>query len=810
MLAPLDDDVLLDRGGLNPAEVARRHRLGLGNPMPERSSRSLGQILRSNLLTLFNFILGGCLVVVLIAGDWRDALFGGVVVVNAVIGVIQEYRAKRTLDRLALLSDPTARVLRGGETQEVKIEEVVFDDLLVLRAGDQIAADARVLRSNNLEVDESLLTGESDPISKSPGDDILSGAGVIAGSAVARVNRSGPESYASRITSQAKRFSLVNSEIRKSINTIILFITVALVPIILIVVNSQMYSQGGWRAALRGENWRDAAVAAVAAVVAMIPQGLVLLTSISFGLAAVALARRNVLVQELPAVEGLARVDVVCLDKTGTLTEGSIVFDEAIVFAEVPGWQRILAWVGADENANATARSLAGRFSEQPGAAVAVIVPFSSARKWSSVCFATSDDPKDPAGGSWTLGAPEVLLDAEEPEQQAVLARNNELAAQGLRVMLLAHSESVSEGEHLVADLQPVALLTFRERVREDAAETLEYFRQQGISLRIISGDNAKTVAAVAREVGFDNAEGFDARRLPDDLDELGEVLDHQHVFGRVGAEQKKSIVLALQRQGHVVAMTGDGVNDALALKTADVGMAMGSGAAVTKAVSRLVLLDGRFSRLPGVVAEGRRVIANIERVANLFLTKTMSAVVLSLVIGVLRWPYPFLPRQLSIVSSLTIGIPAFFLALLPNKRRYRPGFLRRVLMFSIPAGLVVAASIITVYGVAHAMSSTGFSAATELDEARTATTLTVLVLSLWVLSILARPLDRWRGLVVAAMVSLTVLVFLSPASRDFFALAIPRGELLLVVLVVVAVGIVVLEVIYRVLKTRGAISERE
>ncbi|WP_080503808.1 cation-translocating P-type ATPase [Renibacterium salmoninarum] len=805
------DDAKLASSGLDEKQVSERAALGLDNAVPNDSSRTIGQILRSNLLTLFNIVLGVCLIIILIVGNWRDALFGFIVIANAAIGVVQEYRAKRTLDKLAVLNAPKARTLRSGTVQDIQVESVVYDDVLVLRAGDQIPADAVVLKVEGLEVDESLLTGESDPIDKAVGDEVLSGSAVVAGSGTARVSRVGRESFASKLTAEAKRFSMVNSEIRNSINKIVLYITWALIPIILIVINGQMQAKGGWEHALESGAWKDAVVSAVAAIVAMIPEGLVLLTSISFGLAAVTLARRQVLVQELPAVEGLARVDMVCLDKTGTLTEGEIVFDADQELKETVGWDQVLAWIGADENANATAACLAAKYSQLPKSKAAANVPFNSARKWSSVSLTNDGDASDAPTGGWVFGAPEMVLSADVEAHREALERAGELAEQGLRALVLARAENVVETDVLPADLVPVSILTFREKVRPDAAETLAYFREQGVDLRVISGDNPRTVAAVAREVGFQNVgQGYDARNLPEDLDELGTVLEKEQVLGRVTPEQKKSIVLALQKRGHVVAMTGDGVNDALALKNADIGIAMGSGAAATKAVSRLVLLDGQFSRMPGVVAEGRRVIANVERVANLFLTKTAQAIIISLVIGVLLWQYPFIPRQLSITSALTIGIPAFFLALLPNKRRYQPGFLRRVLSFSVPVGAVIALCIVGVYSFARAYPDLTLNAADQLKDSQTASTMTILLLSLWVLAVLARPFDRWRAMVVIGILVLLILVFIVPFSRSFFELAAPSGSVLAVTIGVVFLGCVAIEILYRILKRRGAVSERE
>lgn len=810
-LAPVDETAL-GASGLSREQVQERIKAGLDNSTPHESSRSIWAIIRANVFTLFNAVLGSALVLVLLVGDPRDALFGFIVVANAAIGVFQEYRAKRTLDKLAVLHAPAALVLRDGAETSVTVAEVLYDEVLLLRTGDQIPADGTVMFAEALEVDESLITGESDPVVKSVGAKILSGSSVVAGHGRARVTGVGADSYASALTAEARRFSLVNSEIRNSINRIILYIAWALIPIIVLVINGQMSAHGGWAESIHSGAWRIAVVSAVASIVAMIPEGLVLLTSISFGVAAVTLARKNVLVQELPAVEGLARVDMVCLDKTGTLTEGRMELGDVKTFQNIPGWEQVLAWSAAHPNANATAAAMGVRFTEQPDQEAAGTIAFNSARKFSAVAFAGGN-----CQGVWVLGAPEVVLNPDDDQVQPVLLSASQASGQGLRAVVLAQRPASSTVENLDAEnfsleaLVPVALLLFHEKVREDAGETLEYFRQQGVALKIISGDNPRTVAAVARQVGFDFAgEGLDARGLPEDINELADVLENEHVLGRVTPEQKKSIVLALQRRGHVVAMTGDGVNDALALKHADIGIAMGSGAAATKAVSRLVLLDGQFSHLPSVVAEGRRVIANVERVANLFLTKTAYAIIISIVIGILMWRYPFLPRQLSIVSSMTIGIPAFFLALLPNARRYQPGFLKRALMFSIPAGVIISLCIMAVYTYARGFPNPGLNDADSITMAQTATTVTVLLVALWVLGTLARPFDRWRALLVAAMVLGLALIMAIPFTRNFFALDIPSGPVLAVTIAVTAIGCCAVEILYRFLKKRGAVSERE
>lgn len=762
--------------GLSAEDVRQRTLSGLANGVPDNSSRSLWQIIRANVLTLLNGIVGGCFLLLLLLGQWRDALFGLAAISNAVIGVVQEYRAKRLLDRLAVLDAPLARVLREGQVQEIAVADVVLDDITVLQAGDQVVADAVIIDGNGLELDESLLTGESEAVGKARGSTVLSGSAVTAGQGRARVVGVGAGSYASRLTAEAKRFSLVNSEIRNGLDRVLRWISWSLLPIVVINTNGQMQAKGGWDVAFRTGAWADAVVGAVAGAIAMIPLGLVLMTSVAFAVGGVRLARQNVLVQELAAVEGLARVDVLCIDKTGTLTEGKLVFDDVHTAGRSPdrGWTYALGWFGADPHANATARCLMGTFPFNGTRAPTVVVPFSSARKWSAVSF----HPPHAAAGTWVLGAPEVVFTENGASAEEVLAKARRLASGGLRTLVLAYAQDVmpdggtDDDMQLPRGLTTATLLTFREKVRPDAAQTLSYFRQQGVSVKILSGDDHRTVTAVAREVGIDVGEGYDARYLPPDANQMEEALDRFSVFGRVTPDQKKDMVLALQRMGHTVAMTGDGVNDALALKEADIGIAMDTAAPATKAVARLVLLDGRFDRLPAVLAEGRQVIANIERVSVLFLSKTTYAVALSVAFGALMWSFPFLPRQLSATDGLTIGIPAFFLALMANHRRYNPGFLKRSLAMAVPAGIIIATAVLAVQ--VFALSTGGFTAGAS----RTAAVITLSLVALSVLAAVSRPVSPLRLAIIAAMCAGLVLLLTSPILQDFFVLEWPPPEL--------------------------------
>lgn len=789
--------------GLTSAEVGERVARGEVNRLAERTSRSLGEIVRANVLTRFNAILGALFVLVVVTGSFADALFGVVLVVNSAIGIVQEYLAKRKLDRLALLNAPTTRVVRDGAVVVVPTADVVRDDLIELRTGDEVPADGVLTSSAGLELNEANLTGESDPVAHDAGEAIRSGTSVVAGSGRYVAQAVGADAYVNRIAADARRFTRTHSEIQASIDTLLRYITWVIAVALPVTVWSQ------WRA-VGDQGWREVVIRSAAGVVGLVPEGLVLLTSVAFLLSAVQLTRRSVLVQQLPAVEGLARVDVVCLDKTGTLTSGEITFEDAepLDGADAEGVRLVLGALADDPNANGTLAAV-GACVPSPGWTRTATVPFSSARKWSGATFE--------GHGTWLLGAPEVLL-GQHPGGDAgdgpdgLRERVACLASSGRRVVLLCRSASPLDGARPPADLAPAALVTLTEQVRPDAAATLGYFREQGVDIKVVSGDNPVTVATVARAVGLDVGEPVDARNLPEDPEALGEVLSRTTVLGRVTPEQKRAFVHALQADGHVVAMTGDGVNDALALKDADIGVAMGNGAQATKAVAELVLLDGRFSHLPDVLAEGRRVIGNVERVANLFVAKNSMSLVAILAAALIAVPFPFLPRHLTLVSAVTIGIPAFFLALGPNTRRYLPGFLRRILRFAVPAGAVAGLAVITSYllagshyGVPRADFVTrcapeeGTRGVTDVAcwQAGTGATITLLVVFFWILVILARPFRAWKAALVASLVGVAVLAFVVPFARTFFTFDAPAA-LAWQSLGIGLVGAAAVEVVYR------------
>lgn len=735
--------------GLSKRQVRERTARGEVNEVPEGPSRTTREIVRSNIITRFNILISALLAVILLVAPIQDALFGGVMIVNTIIGIYQEMKAKRTLDRLALLATPKARVIRGGKVQEIPVKSVVIQDVLDVGPGDQIVVDGQVLTAAGLEVDESLLTGESDAVDKEPGAQLLSGSFVSAGGGRFMATKVGKDAYAVRLAQEAKRFTLVRSELRSGIDFILKLVSWLVVPTAALLVWSQLDATRSWREALRG---------AVAGTVAMVPQGLVLVTSVAFAVGVVRLGRRHVLVQELPAIEGLARVDVVCLDKTGTLTMGRLAVDRVQPISGEDYGPPLGALATTDPNPNATLAAVATAFSPPDDWAPTASIPFSSARKWSGATFGQL--------GTYILGAPEVVLAGRDSE---TVRRAELLALEGHRVVLLAHSPRRLRGDVLPDLLQPVAFVLLSDKIKPEAPEILAFFADQNVAVKVISGDHPRTVARIAAEAGVpDSDDPVDARALPEDPGALADVMESRHVFGRVNPHQKRAMVEALQSRGHVVAMTGDGVNDVLALKSADIGIAMGSGSGASRAVAQLVLLDSSFATVPQVVAEGRRVIANIERVANLYLTKTVYAFLLALAIGVAGWQFPFLPRHLTLIGTLTIGAPSFFLALAPEARRAIPGFVRRVVRFSAPAGLLAAAATFGAYWLARDEVDV------NLDEARTTATIVLVLVGLFILAVISRPFNPSRRTLILSMGFVLALVFLLPASRVFFALDFP------------------------------------
>ncbi|MFD3735704.1 HAD-IC family P-type ATPase [Streptomyces sp. NPDC058632] len=777
--------------GLTSAEVAERVALGQVNDVPVRSSRSLTGIVRANVLTRFNAIIGVLWVIMLGVAPLQDSLFGFVILANTGIGIIQEWRAKKTLDSLAVIGEARPTVRRDGASAGIGTSQIVLDDLIEIGPGDKIVVDGVCAEADALEIDESLLTGEADPVVKRPGDQVMSGSFVVAGGGAFQATRVGREAYAAQLAEEASRFTLVHSELRSGISTILKYVTWMMIPTATGLIISQLF--------VKDDELRNSIARTVGGIVPMVPEGLVLLTSVAFAIGVVRLGRKQCLVQELPAIEGLARVDTVCLDKTGTLTEGGMDVtglhllddggapesgsrsdsDEAYV-------RKVLGALGvSDPRPNASLRAIADAYPDAGDWRRTDALPFSSARKYSGAAFTEGDG----TASVWLLGAPDVLLDAGDP----ALARTGRLNEQGLRVLLLARGERGLDDPEAAVGVRPTALVVLEQRLRPDAADTLAYFAEQDVDAKVVSGDNAVSVGAVAGKLGLAGTV-VDARGLPAGRDAMAGALDEGTVFGRVTPQQKRDMVGALQSRGHTVAMTGDGVNDVLALKDADIGVAMGSGSEATRAVAQIVLLDNSFATLPSVVAEGRRVIGNITRVATLFLVKTVYSVLLAVLVVCSQVEYPFLPRHLTLLSTLTIGVPAFFLALAPNKERARPNFVRRVMRYAIPGGALAALATFTTYLIARRH----YSGEGALDAETSAATLTLFLISLWVLAIVARPYTWWRIALVATMGAGFLLVLVVPWLQEFFALKLVGMTMPWVAVGIAAVAAATLEFLWK------------
>jgi cation-transporting P-type ATPase E len=633
-------------------------------------------------------------------------------------------------------------------------EEVVLDDVVVLAPGDQLVVDGSIVESDELSIDESLLTGEADPIKKQPGDGALSGSFVVAGSGRLRTTAVGDDAYAAKLTKEAKAFRRPRSELERGIDLILRIITWIIVPAGAGLFLAQYYGEK--------DDLNDALIGTVAGVVALVPQGLVLLLSLTQAVAVIRLGRQNVLVQQLQAVETLARVTLLATDKTGTLTTGAVVLDGVhLLDHDLPVDAALGALAAADPHPDPTISAIGAARPDPIGWAVRDRIPFASAYKYSAVEF----HPE----GTWYLGAPEVLLAFGTPALEAAQTQ----ADAGMRVLVVGKAGGLQPAGTVPPDFVPAALVVCADEVRPDAADTIAYFQAEHVVTKVISGDNPRTVAAIAARCGIPSADQWvDARDLDSDGPGFAVEASSVAVFGRVTPDVKRKLVKAAQSQGEVVAMTGDGVNDTLALKDADLGIAMGSGTSAAKSVAELVLLDNRFATLPGVVAEGRRVIANIERVARLFVTKTIWAATFAVIIGLWRTSYPLIPRQLTVVDALTIGIPGFVLSFEPSHEPARPGFLPRVVRFCAPVGIVIGVVSMAVFGTLRS-SSVG----ADRLAAQSGTTMVLTALGLVGLFELMQPLDRMRSALLGVLVLMGVGAFTIPFVADFFSLQVPSGK---------------------------------
>ena len=713
--------------GLTNEQVQERIAEGKVNFNENPNTRTYKQIVKENTLTFFNFLNAVLLVLVLFVGSYKNSMFVGIIIINTVIGIIQEIRAKKTIDKLAILTESKAVVLRDGKKWSISTEKLVLDDLIYLKTGEQIPADCRIIEGN-LEVNESLLTGEADNLGKGEGDELFSGSFVTAGEACCQIIHVGKDNYASQITSEAKEFKRHNSELRNSLNAILKVISIIIVPLGLLLFYKQFY--------IAGDSIKDSVVSTVAAVLGMIPEGLVLLTSVALTLGALTLAKKKTLVQELYCIETLARVDTLCLDKTGTITEGTMCVERVDVYD--PNWRESelaetvleedTAVLAEDEtleegvaekeiseknlpevsetekesekeigrimgnlmavlkDQNATADALRKYFAVKKDMVPTNVIPFSSDRKYSGASFKEQ--------GTYLMGAAQFLF----PEgDEALVEKCGQYAEQGFRVLVLAHSPNESAGTELPSGLVPEALLILTDVIRKEAPDTLRFFDSQGVDLKVISGDDPVTVASIAKRAGLKNAEQYVDATTITTQEEMDKAVANYSVFGRVTPQQKKAMVLSLKKQGHTVAMTGDGVNDVLALKEADCSIAMAEGSDAAKNIANVVLLDSNFAAMPHIVNQGRRVVNNIRTAASMFLIKTIFSVLLSLITIFFGEAYPFEPIQMSLISACAVGIPTFLLAQENNYQKIDHTFLRHVFMNAFPAAVTITGCVFAV-----------------------------------------------------------------------------------------------------------------
>ena len=809
--------------GLTNEQVQQRIEEGKINVNENPNTRSYKQIVRENVLTFFNFLNLALMIMVLLVGSYKNSMFMGIIVINTVIGIIQEVRAKKTLDKLAILTESKAVVLREGKKWSISTEKLVLDDILFLKTGDQVPADARVLEGS-IEVNESLLTGESDNLQKNEGDELFSGSFVTSGEACCQVIHVGKDNYASQITSEAKEFKRHNSELRNSLNAILKTISVIIVPMGMLLFYKQYY--------IAGNGIRDAVVNMVAAVLGMIPEGLVLLTSVALTLGALTLTRKNTLVQELYCIETLARVDTLCLDKTGTITAGTMCVEQVQPYVEgmeikapdganvsesestingAEGETKELTELAASEiqgaentgltvsgaqleltmgeiervmanmmsvlkDKNATADALHKRFSRRTDMPVDHCIPFSSDRKYSGVAFKEE--------GTYLMGAAQFLFpDGNED----LMKRCSAYGKEGLRVLVLAHSPNLNQENELPEGLKPVALFMLTDIIRDNAPETLAFFKDQGVDLKVISGDDPVTVSAIAKKAGLENADKYiDATTIttPEDMERA---VAECSVFGRVTPQQKKEMVLALQKQKHTVAMTGDGVNDVLALKEADCSVVMAEGSDAAKNIANVVLMDSNFAAMPEIVNQGRRVVNNIRTAASMFLIKTIFSVLLCLITIFWGDSYPFEPIQMSLISACAVGIPTFLLAQENNFNKIESGFLRYVFMNAFPAAVTITGCVFTIMLVCQNVYHSNVMLSTAC-----------FLVTGWnymaALKTVYAPLSRYRKIIIYGMQF--IFFFAAVCVQNLLALGSLEFGMIILVFILMTFSPVVIEVI--------------
>lgn len=745
--------------GLNNNEINHRIKAGKINYNTDVKTKSFGQIIFTNFFTWFNFLNLGIAFIIFSVGSYKNLLFLGVVICNTIISTFQEIRSKITIDKLSLLNEKKALVVRNGAEEKIDIYGIVLDDILKLKTGNQIVTDSTIIDGDIL-VNESLITGESNSISKKKGDTLLSGSFVVSGTCYAKVIHVGKDNYTSKISSEAKYLKKVRSEIMTFINRIIKYISFAIIPMGVLLFFNQI--------SLDGNTFQMAVVNVGAALIGMIPEGLVLLTSTVLAVSVIRLAKYKVLVQELYCIENLARIDTICLDKTGTLTKGQMEVND-IVSLNLTKKSDITDALGVLsyhlEKDNQTMEAIYRKYGRRNDYNVLEIVPFSSESKWSGISFENE---------SYVIGAPEILL-----SDLTKIKYELDKYAKDNRVVLLAKSKR-KLNKKIPHNLEVMALILIKDKLRSDAKDTINYFKKQNVALKIISGDNPITVANIAKEVGIENVKYIDMSKNKEKIDDICE---KYNVFGRVKPNEKKALVLSLKKHGHAVAMTGDGVNDVLALKEADCSIAMNSGSDAARNVSQLVLLNNNFSSMPKIVGEGRRSINNIQRSSSLFLCKTIYATLLALIFVILNNEYPFIPIQLSLTSMVTIGIPSFILALEPNNDKISGKILSNVLQKSVPTALTIVISIMIIYLFQNPLLLTETQVSTLCVLLTGAT-------GFMLLFYISYPFNKLRRILFIFVV--TVFILFVVGLRNFFSLTLLTPHVCLIFVILLMINITI------------------
>lgn len=751
------------QSGLSAEQVKRRFAQGENNYKVESSTLSVPEIVRSNVCTYFNLVFAVIAVLLAIVGAWSDMLFLPIIVANTCIGIIQEVHSKKVLDKLSILNAPHAVVIRDGKRQEIPADQLVLDDIVEFSAGSQIPADAKVV-SGELQVNESLITGESDEIEKREGDSLLSGSFVVSGKACARLEKVGKDSYISKLTLQATKSKKgEQSEMIRSLNYLIMVMGIIIIPIgIALFVQSFIYNEG---------TFHDSITGMVAAIIGMIPEGLYLLTSVALAVSSVRLAQKKVLIHDMKCIETLARVNVLCVDKTGTITEpGMHVYDFSVLDGadQLEISQLLADFVAAQEKDNATMEALKAHFSNGSGMRAREVYSFSSETKYSG---AVMND-----GKSYVIGAPEFVLRGQFAQYQEQIAT---YSSKGYRVLVFAQYEGTLDRKPLTEPVLPLCFVMLANPIRKGAKETFTYFAENDVDIKVISGDNPLTVSVIAAEAGIVGAERFVDASILKEKEDYDRAVEEYTVFGRVTPSQKRMLVQALKEHKKTVAMTGDGVNDVLALKDADCSVAMASGSEAASNVAQLVLLDSDFSRMPSVVAEGRRVVNNIERTAALYIVKNIFSMLLAIFSVILMLDYPLEPSQVSLISMFTIGIPSFVLALEPNKDLIRGHFLTNVLVRALPAGLT---DFIVVSGLV--IFCREFQV--DLDCLSTSCTILVAIVGFMILHRIARPMNTGHIVMLVGVIAGWILCMLFGGSFFGITEISKQCEMLMVIFAII------------------------